>query len=110
MTRNEDLLTGVILDETIELTVDELCRSCSTRRDTILSMVEEGILQPVNRTGVSWRFTGVSVKRAIKATKLHRDLELNLPGVALALDLMDEIDRLRARLAHISHQAGIDDS
>ena len=50
---------------------------------------------------LAWRFTGVSVKRAIKATKLQRDLDLNLPGVALALDLIDEIERLRERLRHL---------
>ena len=101
MTKNEEILTGIILDETIELTVEDLCRSCAARRETILSMVEEGILSPVDRAGVSWRFTGVSVKRAIKATKLHRDLDLNLSGVALALDLIDEIERLRERLRRL---------
>ena len=91
-------MTGVVLDELLELTVDELCRSCSVRRETILSMVEEGILTPMSGSGVAWHFTGVSVKRAIKATKLQRDLDLNLPGVALALDLIEEIERLRERL------------
>lgn len=101
MTKNEDLITGVVVDETLELTVDELCRSCAARRETILSMVEEGILDPVDRTGVSWHFTGVSVKRAIRATRLHTELDLNMPGVALALDLMDEIERLRERLRRL---------
>lgn len=101
MTKNEEILAGIILDETIELTVEDLCRSCAARRETILSMVEEGILSPVDQAGVRWRFTGVSVQRAIRATKLHRDLEVNMPGVALALDLMDEIERLRERLRRL---------
>ena len=78
--------------------MEDLCRSCVTGRETILSMVEEGILSPVDRSGVSWRFTGISVKRAKKAARLQRDFDLNMPGVALALELMDEIDRLRDRL------------
>lgn len=100
MTTKNEILTGVVLDESLELTVDDLCRSCSVRRETILALVEEGILTPMSRSGVAWRFTGVSVKRAIKATKLQRDLDLNLPGIALALDLIDEIEHLRERLRH----------
>ncbi|HRP35895.1 MAG TPA: chaperone modulator CbpM, partial [Gammaproteobacteria bacterium] len=29
------------------------------------------------------------------AMRLHHDLDVNLPGVALALDLLEEIERLR---------------
>jgi chaperone modulatory protein CbpM len=32
------------------------------------------------------------------------DLELNSPGVALALDLLDELDRLRSQL-HLANTA-----
>ena len=33
--------------------------------------------------------------RAQKALKLVRDLRVNWPGAALALDLLDEVERLR---------------
>ncbi|MDT3678258.1 MAG: chaperone modulator CbpM [Burkholderiaceae bacterium] len=45
-----------------------------------------------------WRFSGSALRRARLATSLSRDLEVNPPGVALALDLIDEIDALRAML------------
>ena len=38
------------------------------------------------------------LRRAKLAITLTRELELNTPGVALALDLMDRIDALEARL------------
>lgn len=101
MMKKNEILTGVVLDESMELTVDELCQSCSVRRETIVSMVEEGILSPVSRSDATYRFTGVNVKRALRATRLQRDLDLNLPGVALALDLIEEIDRLRERLREL---------
>jgi hypothetical protein len=34
-----------------------------------------------------------------RALRLQHDLELNLPGAALALELLDEIERLRAACA-----------
>lgn len=96
------LVTGPVLDENLELTLDELCRACLARSEHIVTLVEEGILQP--RRGDApdeWRFTGIALQRASRALRLQRDLELNLAGVALALDLLDEIDELRLRLRQL---------
>jgi chaperone modulatory protein CbpM len=38
------------------------------------------------------------LRRARTALRLQRDLEINLPGVALALELMEELERLRREL------------
>jgi chaperone modulatory protein CbpM len=48
----------------------------------------------VNESG-EWQFSGEALRRARLALRLHRDLEVNLAGVALALQLMAEIDGLR---------------
>ena len=48
-----------------------------------------------------WRFTGESLRRARLAWWLTRDLELNPPGVAMALDLLDEIAALKAHLKRV---------
>jgi chaperone modulatory protein CbpM len=45
-----------------------------------------------------WRFRGSALRRTRLALSFARDLEVNPPGIALALDLIDEIDALRARL------------
>jgi chaperone modulatory protein CbpM len=42
-----------------------------------------------------WRFSGAALRRARIALRLERDLGVNLPGVALALDLLEELQRLR---------------
>ena len=60
-----------------------------------IEMVEEGVLEPRGVTPAEWRFPGSAVTRAQKALKLARDLRVNWPGAALALDLLDEIERLR---------------
>ena len=92
-------VTGVILDEQTELTVSDLCRSCSVRRDKILALVEEGILTPITRKPRdAYTFSGVSVKRANRALKLQRELELDLSGVAVVLELLEEIEHLRSTL------------
>jgi chaperone modulatory protein CbpM len=98
MISKNKLLIGEILDETSELTLQEMCYCCSAKREVILGLVEEGVLIPINQDQAAYRFSGLVVRRAIKAVRLHRDLGLNFPGVALALDLIDEIERLREQI------------
>jgi len=40
----------------------------------------------------------VQVRRARRAIRLSRDLDVNLPGVGLALELLDELEDLRVRV------------
>jgi chaperone modulatory protein CbpM len=93
------LLTGDVLDEELELTLAELCRACRLSAEEVVELVEEGIVEPQGRNSTHWRFQGTSVRRAHRAVRLHQDLGVNWPGAALALDLLEEIEALRARLA-----------
>ena len=89
---------GTVLDETVYYSLEEVCRVCDSRTDWVVELVEYGILQPAGDTRSHWRFAGTSLHTAMKAQRLQRDLGLNLAGVALALELLDEIDALRSRL------------
>jgi chaperone modulatory protein CbpM len=91
-------LAGTILDDAGELTLDELALICACESGWIIELVEEGILEPVGQRPQEWRFTAVCMSRVRTATRLHRDLEVNLAGVALAMELLDEISELKARL------------
>lgn len=99
MTIKLTTLTGIIVDDETELTLAELSRACSVHAEWVISLVEEGILEPFGTNPSHWRFTGASLSRARTARRLQRDLDVNLAGVALALELIDEIESLRCRLA-----------
>lgn len=92
------LLHGPVVEEEVSLTLIELCRACSAEEEHVLAWVLEGVLQPAGRSPQDWTFGGESLRRAWLAQRLSHDLELNPPGLALALDLLDEIAALRARL------------
>ena len=94
----QQVLTGAVLEEDTMLTLAELSRACSVRAVQIVAMVEEGILDPCGRDPMQWRFSGASLRRAQAALRVQQDLELNLPGAALVLDLLDRIDALDRRL------------
>jgi chaperone modulatory protein CbpM len=95
---NEEILTGLLLEEQLELTLAELCNACSQHAEWVIELVDEGVLEPVGNEQRQWRFSSVSLQRAQTAVRLQRDLGVNLAGVALALDLLDEITTLRNRL------------
>lgn len=94
-------MTGVVLDERVELTLDEFSQACASSHTTIVELVEEGVLEPIEDRREEMVFSGSTLVRARKAMRLKRDLDLNLPGVALALELMDEIEFLRERLRRL---------
>jgi chaperone modulatory protein CbpM len=88
----------VLLDETEEVTLADLTRTCRVHAEWVLELVQEGVLEPLGPGGPQWRFAATSVVRIKKAQRLQRDLGVNLPGIALALELLDRIDTLEARL------------
>jgi chaperone modulatory protein CbpM len=94
----ETLLSGDVLGEDVELTLVELCRTCQLPAERVYELVDEGIIEPLGREPAGWRFRWTSVRRVRCALRLERDLGVNLAGAALALDLLEELNRLRARL------------
>lgn len=98
---NQKTLTGILLDEHCELSLDELCRACASSTEWVIELVDEGVLDPVGHERDLWRFSGASLQRARAATRLQNDLNINLAGIALVLDLMDEIQALHERLCRV---------
>jgi chaperone modulatory protein CbpM len=90
-----------VVAEEIHLTLFELCQACHVSEDYVIAWVCEGALEAVGDSPPDWRFTGASLRRAKLALWLSRDLEINPPGVALALDLLDEIAALQGRLKRL---------
>ncbi len=96
MTRQQEIKVTIV-DET-DLSLGELCGLLRVQVETIVEMVDESIVTPVAATEGRWRFRGSDLARLRRAVRLQQDLGLNLPGVAVALDLMDEVAALRAQL------------
>lgn len=91
-------IEGTVVENEVHMTIVELSHASRTPEDLIMTWVSEGVLSPAGSSPEDWRFSGDSLRRAKTAAHLTHDLELNAPGVALALDLLDEIAQLRGRL------------
>lgn len=91
-------IESAIVEDEVHMTIVEISQATRAPEELIMSWVSEGVLSPAGSSPEDWRFSGDSLKRARTAAHLAHDLELNTPGVALALDLLDEITRLRNQL------------
>jgi chaperone modulatory protein CbpM len=91
------IYSGTLLDDT-PLTLAQLCRACGVNAEWVIGLVEEGIIEPSGKEISSWRFSGTTLVRVRSALRLQRDLGVNLAGIGLALELMDELEHLRLQL------------
>lgn len=94
----DTILRGTLLEEQAELSLDDIGRACSSSTEWVIELVEQGVLDPTGESRQVWRFSGACLVRARVARRLQRDLDINVEGVALAIELMEEIRSLRERL------------
>jgi chaperone modulatory protein CbpM len=95
---NTTWIEASVVENEVHMTIVELSHASRTPQELIMTWVSEGVLSPAGSSPEDWRFSGDSLRRAKTAAHLTHDLELNVPGVALALDLLEEISELRSRL------------
>jgi chaperone modulatory protein CbpM len=97
-------LEGEIVEEEVEFTFVELCRVSGASEEQLTMWVSEGAFEPRGARPEEWRFSGAALRRVRTANRLARDLKINAAGIALALDLLDEIDTLRAQSKRSNHK------
>ncbi len=79
--------------------LEELSHTCNVEESWIIELVEHGVIEPRGKLVSEWKFSSLSVVRLAKAKRFDHDLGLNPAGIALVLDLLNEIDRLNAHLS-----------
>ena len=104
-----ELLIIADYSEDSSLTLQELCEVCNISADIIHDLMAYDIIHPTCSAEQQWVFGLTELRRIKTALRLQHDLELNLAGVALVLDLLDEVEELRARAdileRHILHRS-----
>lgn len=87
--------------EDVMLTLEDVCESCALSMTEIRAYVEEGLIEVQGDDVTHWRFSRASLIQIQKAYRLEWDLRLNPAGVALAFDLLEQIDDLKNRLKRL---------
>ena len=99
MTTLDRILEGTPLDESTWVEVGDFCAWLHVERHWVASLVEAGVLEPRGAAPESWSFPASDLARVRALARLVRDLDVNLAGAAVILDLLEERRRLERRLA-----------
>ncbi len=86
-------VSGMVLNRETTFTLVEFCRACGTSEEVVVEMVAEGVIEAQGERRGDWRFHGETLVRAQRALRLVEDLHVNWPGAALALDLLEKLER-----------------
>lgn len=95
-----------LLHEELSLTLDELSALSGVEIRLIVEMVDHAILEPRGADTRDWRFPAPALPRVRRALRLRRDLELNWPGVCLAIELLEQIAELKRRQRALLRRLG----
>lgn len=112
----------LVLEMTHSYSFVELCEMCRIKSDVVLELIEYGILESSSTSELStaeqhvniqnkkqlipekMQFSDQQAHRLRRALRLQRDLELNWPGVALALDLLEKIETMEQEIEALEYQ------
>jgi DNA-binding transcriptional MerR regulator len=77
--------------------LDAFARRCGVHPDLLRRYVQLGLLKPeLDAAGRVW-FAPSQLATVARIRRLHSELSLNYAAIGLVLDLLDEIDRMRAQ-------------
>jgi len=79
-------------------TMEEIARACGMASAWVHERVEAGVLQ-VDLASGEWRFDSTTLVRARRIAQLETMFDADPQLAALTADLMDDVARLRRRLA-----------
>ncbi len=74
-----------------------VCTSQNINQEIIDEMVSWGIAHPRGDKPEKWLFTHDDLERIARAQRFRNDLGINIPGAAFALELIEEVIKLRKK-------------
>lgn len=98
-------LIGELLDDNASFSLWEVCERYGVHAEYVMDMVSYGVVEP--QSGIApldWRFDCRALLRIGKAIRLGHDLNLDLPGLAISLDLLDEVEQLRHQVRDLHNR------
>ena len=101
-------MSNDLLKDRAELTLDEVCTACGIQTETVVTYVQEGLIDLAGDDVSQWRFSETQLVHLQKAHRLERDLRLNPAGSVLVLELRARIEQLETRLRRYE-QVELDD-
>lgn len=100
---DQTIIAGVLMDENTTISFVEVCQKCNISEDMLLDMIEHGLF-PSSPTRYKTTYVDQrTFNRIQSACRLQQDLGINLPGVVLVMELLDELEQAREELTILQH-------
>jgi chaperone modulatory protein CbpM len=97
MTKKHEVMIVANYAQASLLTLDQVCEICNIATDVMEEFIAYEVVRPKYSSQHQILFDVDDLQRIKTALRLQHDLEVNLAGVVLILDLLDEISELRER-------------
>lgn len=91
---------------TVELTLEEVCELADMPTEVLIMIVEEGILKPRGTSRSEWSFDTYMLCTAKRASRLHRDFDIEWSGIPLYLEMIEELEKLRSENKILKQRLG----
>lgn len=107
MSDKNSILTVEVMDSNgSTFTLHEVCERGECHAEFVIKLVNYGIITPVEPATEArqWVFDVAALSRLHKALRLQRDLKMNLPGLAMSLELLDEVQDMRKEMERVKRQ------
>lgn len=106
MTRKDPIQTVEVAEPQMTLTLTEICERGECHAEFVIKLVSYGVIAPVEDIPEQryWQFDLAALARLRKAQRLQRDLKMNLPGLAMSLELLDEVQQMRREVDRLNQQ------
>jgi chaperone modulatory protein CbpM len=106
MTDRDRIYSVELVEPTATFTLREVCERGDCHAEFVIKLVNYGVIAPVEETQEQrqWRFDLQTLARLRKAQRLQRDLKMNIPGLAMSLELLDEVQEMRREVDRLNQQ------
>lgn len=106
MTDKDRILSVELVEPTATFTLREVCERGNCHAEFVIKLVNYGVIAPVEESTEArqWQFDLDALARLRKAQRLQRDLKMNLPGLAMSLELLDEVQEMRREVDRLNRQ------
>jgi len=99
MSKPERIVEGSPIEESAWITVTDFCAWLHVDHGWVASLVEAGVIDPRGAAPEAWAFPASDLVRVRAVSRLVRDLDVNLEGAAVIVDLIEERRQLERRIA-----------
>ncbi|RAT15531.1 chaperone-modulator protein CbpM [Lonsdalea populi] len=91
-------------DIDVTFTVIEVCQIVGLSRDELGEVVALGVITPQGESSMPWRFDAYALSRLRRARRLRYELDIDWPGIAMTLTLLDKMERLNQENQRLQRQ------